>query len=454
VELSQTQDLELKQILSQKQIQSLEILSLDISELQKFLENEYIENPLLEQSPHKKEDFLTDIDRFKNWYDDQYTSSVYKGEISAEEEKKHYVPEVQNKEQDVFLKLYLTSQLDRKSLSDREWEVIDFLINCLDEHGYFTEPISDIAVKLGVSTEMTDKCLERLRSLEPYGIFSSNLQNCLLRQLKEQQMLTEEMSRLIMNHLDDVSKGKLSAISRAMHISTNHVKKLIHILKGLNPYPLMNMKNDQVEYIVPDIYYKCENGKWSIQLNESNVSDYSVNEYYLKMMYETKDVELYEYFKSRWERVQFIFRCIEQRRETLFKISEYILENQKSFFSGKSALKPMTMSEAADAIQMHASTVSRACKGKYVSTPAGVISMRSLFSAAVGKSEEEGAVNAREIKEKIKDIISNENASKPYSDAAIARLLEQQEIHISRRTAAKYREALGIPGSYERKEIF
>lgn len=454
MELSQTQDLGLKQILSQKQIQSLEILSLDISELQKFLENEYIENPLLEQSPHKKEDFLTDIDRFKNWYDDQYTSSVYKGEISAEEEKKHYVPELQNKEQDVFLKLYLTGQLDRKSLSDREWEVIDFLIDCLDEHGYFTEPISDIAVKLGVSIEMTDKCLERLRSLEPYGIFSSNLQNCLLRQLKEQQMLTEEMSRLVMNHLDDVSKGKLSTISRAMHISTNHVKKLIHILKGLNPYPLMNMKNDQVEYIVPDIYYKCENGKWSIQLNESNVSDYSVNEYYLKMMYETKDVELYEYFKSRWERVQFIFRCIEQRRETLLKISEYILENQKSFFSGKSALKPMIMSEAADAIQMHASTVSRACKGKYVSTPVGVISMRSLFSAAVGKSEEEGAVNAREIKEKIKDIISNENASKPYSDAAIARLLEQQEIHISRRTAAKYREALGILGSYERKEIF
>ena len=294
--------------------------------------------------------------------------------------------------------------------------------------------------------------LYTLQQLEPYGIFSPGLQESLLHQLDALDINSEVLTQMILYHLNDMAEGKISNISRSLHIPTTEVRKNIEIITRLNPRPLSGFSSGTNSYIIPDIIFEKEADNWTIRLNDSWVGNYSLNDYYLKMMNSSSDTELISYFKEKLRRVQFILNSIEQRRQTILSIAEIILDIQRDFFENNAPLIPMTMSDVAKRAGIHTSTVSRAVKGKYLQYTGGSLFLKNLFASSVS-SHDNADITPMVVKQFIKEFIESENKKRPYSDQALVKLLAEQNVHVSRRAIAKYREELGIKGSFDRRVI-
>lgn len=437
--------LQQRQQLSQAQIQSLEILSMDSAELNQLLKNEYLENPLLD---HNESQSLDNVTEPLSPYYESDTSSWHQTHPLAEDEDKRGNDFSAPKENQ--LRDYLLTQLDIKLYTKQEWQLFSYMIGCLDDNGLFTMPLEEVAVKTGAPKSLVQQCLTILQGLEPYGIFSPNLQECLLCQLNSLNMNTGTLSRIIRCHLQDVADGKISNISRDLHISTVEVRKNIELIARLNPRPLSGFYSEANSYIIPDIILQKEGQDWSIQLNDSWIENYQINDYYLKMMASSSDQDLIDYFKNKLSRIQFILDSIEQRRRTILSIVQIILDIQRGFFENDAPLVPTTMADVAEKAGIHTSTVSRAIRGKYMQYPGGNIFVKNVFTAPVS-SHKQGNITPMLVKQYIKEFVEAENKQKPYSDLALSKLLEEQNIHVSRRVIAKYREELGIRGSFDRR---
>ena len=458
--------LQQKQQLSQSQIQSLEILSMDSLELNQFLKNEYLENPLMEHTEGGAEsepessakceaETVRGIDSGAENTQAEPLTSYYEpgnGSYLSTDDDDNSRRRDFSAPRENSLRDYLLSQLDSRLYSRQEWDLFIYMTGCLDDSGFFTMPVSEVAEKNDVPEELVNRCLYTLQQLEPYGIFAANLQECLLHQLDALDLNSETLTQMILCHLDDIAGGKISNISRTLHISTAEVRRNIEVITRLNPRPLSGFGSGTNTYIIPDIIFQKEHDDWSIRLNDSWVENYHLNDYYIKMMQTSSDEELVAYFKEKLRRVQFILSCIEQRRQTILSISRIILDIQRDFFENRSALVPMTMADVASRAGIHTSTVSRAIKGKYLQYTGGSIFVKSLFSASVS-SHDTGSVTPMMVKQYIKEFIESENRQKPYSDQALTKLLEEKNIHVSRRVIAKYREEMGIKGSFDRKAL-
>ncbi|MFW5646988.1 MAG: RNA polymerase sigma-54 factor, partial [Acetivibrio ethanolgignens] len=245
--------LEQQQQLSQQQIQSLQLLAMDNIELEGFLQNEHLENPLLEYSSQGTGLRKGEVDAF--WNRDIRESA-------AEENK---------------IKPYLQEQLPMEKFTQKEWELFEFLIDCLDEHGFFKGNIEEIAKMNHVSCQSVEKCLEELRLLEPVGIFAENLQECLLRQLEVLGISNPDLEKIIKEHLEDVAEGKISSISRELKLSTLQVRKYIAMIEHLNPCPMAGFSTGETKYIVPDMIAVQGESGWEILLNDSWMGDYGLN---------------------------------------------------------------------------------------------------------------------------------------------------------------------------------
>ncbi|SCG92607.1 RNA polymerase factor sigma-54 [uncultured Clostridium sp.] len=435
--------LQQRQQLSQSQIQSLEILAMDSLELNHLLKNEYLENPMMEHAEGTSEDNYSEP--LTAYY--ETSAGSY---ISTDEEDDRRRDFSAPKED--LLQEYLLSQLDIKLYSPQEWSLFHYLIDCLDDNGFFTMPVEEVAQKNNVPLDFVKQCLYTLKQLEPYGIFSPNLQESLLHQLDALDMNNEVLTQMILYHLHDIAEGKISNISRSLHISTADVRKNLEIITRLNPRPLSGFNSGTNGYIIPDIIFQKENDSWTVRLNDSWVRNYSLNDYYLKMMNSSSDTELIAYFKEKLRRVQFILNSIEQRRQTILSIAEIILDIQQDFFDNNGPLVPMTMSDVANRANIHTSTVSRAVKGKYLQYTGGSLFLKNMFTTSVSR-QDNGSVTPMVVKQYIKEFIEAENKQKPYSDQTLVKLLSEQNIHVSRRAIAKYREELGIKGSFDRRTI-
>ncbi len=431
--------LEQKQTLSQSQIQSLEILAMDSMELSRMLYDEYLENPVLdytgtEPGPVKTQEL-----------EGEYVGTpFYQHGEDLNEKNDGNIPD----QGEDTVKTYILWQLDRSRYSDREWAAVEYMTDCLDDNGFFSAPLEEVAAACGITCGQAARCLEDLRQLEPYGIFAQDLKHCLLKQIQVLGLEDTELWTMVDGYLEAVAAGKISEISRGMRLSTARVRKCISQISELNPRPLAGFGTEKTSYIVPDIILRKEDGEWYGELNDSWMENYRINDYYLKMMKESAEQELVQYFREKLERVRFLMSSIEQRRQTILSVVNYVADRQKAFLEGRGPLVPMTMSDAAESLGIHPSTVSRAVRGKYMQYPNGSIFMKSLFTASAGKEE---AVTVMEVKQCLKELIEGENREKPYSDKELSEKLEERGIHVSRRSIAKYREEMGIRGSFERR---
>ena len=443
MEMNYGVSLEQKQQLSQNQIQSLEVLAMDSMELSAFLQDEYLENPLLDYSGDH--DMAGGREDIRQTYEQApLLERTYEDTAEEEDRRRKDIPMPEQAD----IKNYILEQIPAGACNR---ELAEFMTDCLDDTGFFTTPVEEVAQKTGVSEDEVRWTLKLLQELEPYGIFAPDLQHCLLKQLELQGLKNTMAYKIVENHLQDVADGKISVISRALKLSTAEVRRCIEQIAKLNPRPLGEFGAARMDYVVPDIIFRKENGKWEMELNDGWVEDYHINDYYLRMMKEASDPELSAYFRKKLERVRFVMNSIAQRRQTMMQISGQILKLQEEFLSGTGFLKPMTMTDVADQMGIHTSTVSRAIKGKYIQYPGGTVLMKNLFSTSVSAADGDMSVGVMQIKELIKELIRSEDKKKPYSDQKLVELLKEQGIAVSRRAVAKYREELGIRGSFDRK---
>lgn len=294
--------------------------------------------------------------------------------------------------------------------------------------------------------------VSRLKELEPVGIFAFSLEECLVLQVLGMEQ-EAALCTIIRNHLQDVADGKVSTISRGLKLSSVEVRKLIHVIRNLNPRPLNGYGGDRAQYVFPDIILSYQDGQWSVSLNDKWAGNISINEFYVHMMETAQDEELKNYFEEKLKRARFIMNAVEQRRRTLEGITEGILKRQAGYFLGKEPLKPMTLEEIAAEREIHKSTVSRAIRDKYILTPAGCLLIRDLFTTGIsagGKTRED--VSRNTVKSRLKALVDQEDKKYPCSDEQLAKLLEAEGMAISRRTVAKYRMELGIGGAFSRRE--
>lgn len=434
-----------KQILTQQQLQSLELLSMCNTDLIGFLNAEYLENPLLEQDgdpvPEPHESLRA-----------QSESSFPLSSGRGADPSVTRAAELARDPSDRSLKTYIMDQLDFSLYHHTDWLVIDYLIDNLDDNGFYTQTAADTAKHLGVPEPIVQTCLNALRCAEPHGIFAANLPACLLAQAEALGRLNQVLESIILYHLEDISNGKISTITRALGISSLEARKYIAFITTLNPRPLSGFFSGSNTYIVPDVIFSRKDGEWEVILNHSQIDNFHLNDYYLKMIRESTDPELQEYFEKKLERIRFIFNSIEQRRATILSVCQEILTLQAPFFEGRLPLAPMTMTQVAADLNIHVSTVSRAVNDKYIQYPAGCILIKSLFSAAVSKKQDQEGITAEQIKKHIAGLVRQEDPKKPFSDQALTELLAKEGIAISRRGITKYREELGIKSSYERKD--
>ena len=403
MELKAGISLQTKQALSQMQVESLNILAMSMTELKDFLQKEEIENPLLEFSAERGEEAAPVI--YKE------TERFYNG-TERENSRENELYEIEDSEKSI--EDLVNMQLHWKKISETDRKIVE-------------------------------------QELEPQGIFASGLEECLLIQV--QGMDEEEiLSEMIKHHLQNIAEGKISTISRALKLSSAEVRKMIHVIKELNPRPLNGIGGDKAQYIVPDVLLSHQDGVWNIELNDKWTGNLQSNDYYIHMMETAQDQELKSYFENKLRRARFIINAVEQRRETLTGITREILKRQEPYFLGTGQLKPMTLEEIADALEIHKSTVSRAIRDKYLRAPSGCFLFRSLFTTGIPSGDGNGDVSRNAVKAKLKEFVAAEDKKKPWSDEQLAGLLQDAGMPISRRTVAKYRMELGIGGAFQRKD--
>lgn len=404
--------LDQRQTLSQSQIQFLEILSMDNIELATFLQKEYLENPILECYSGTEGSYTTD--------------DILESAAAVD------VNQIQD---------YLLGQLKLSEYTAVEQKVLYYLTNCLEDSGLFVMPIEEVAKALQVKEEIIATCLQDLQQLEPYGVFAPDLPHCLIRQLEVQGIHDGFLEEIILKYLSEVAAGNIGAISRGLGLTTLQVKKYLSVIKSLNPKPLSGFSNEISTYLVPDLILQKTSGTWEVLLNDHWIGDYGLSSYYLELMNTTRDAQLIDFFKAKAQRASFLMKCIEQRRSTLLRLGEILLNYQLDYFEERAPLKPMTMAEIGDQLKVHGSTVSRCAKGKYLQYPKGTVLIKDLFSAS----------EASPVKALLTELISGENPHTPYTDQTLLQLLKEKNFSLSRRVIAKYREELGIKSSYERK---
>jgi len=432
--------LQTKQMLSQLQVESLNILAMSMTELKDFLQNEEIENPIVEYTNGSGEDAapvtFKETERFYNGSD-------------REDSRENELYEIEDSEKS--LEDLVNMQLQWKHMGDTERKIVDFCIQSLDQSGYLTIPLQEIAKDLGVTEEQVMRVLSVLKELEPQGIFASGLEECLLMQVRgmDEEEILEDMIR---NHLQDIAEGKISTISRCLKISSAEVRKMIHVIRSLNPRPLNGIGGEKAQYILPDVLLEFQDGQWNIELNDKWTGNLQINDFYIHMMETAQDQELKTYFENKLRRARFIMNAVEQRRTTLLGITREILKRQEDYFLGKGQLRPMTLEEIGDALQIHKSTVSRAVRDKYLRSPSGCVLFRSLFTTGIASSDGKGDVSRNTVKTKLKELVASEDKKKPWSDEQLAGLLQDAGMPVSRRTVAKYRMELGIGGVFQRKD--
>lgn len=431
------QKLETKLSLTPQVKQSLEILKYSLEELDQFIREEANANPLIEL---REPNHLLEMARVQNANASSFTGNEFLNPILN-------VPH-----QEESTEIYLMEQLAvQKGLTKIDREIVLYYIRNLNESGYLACDIEDTAERFRVSAEKCEELVGVLQSFEPAGIGARNLAECLYLQVIQREDAPKLTRKFIQNHLEDLAEGNFRMVADIYDLAVEEVEIVFAYIKQLNPRPLMEVESRRQEYIIPDILVEEWNGEWMIHINDSFLPQISINTYYEELLRTNGDRETKEYLKTKLSDAFLLMRGIEQRHETLYKVTEVILQKQLGFLQKlKNGLVPLRLKDVADSIGLHESTVSRTIRHKYIQTPQGTLALKTFFVRGV-KTQSGEVESPLVIKEKIKEIIEKESFEKPLSDQKIANLLLAEGIPIARRTIAKYREELGIPQSTIRR---
>jgi RNA polymerase sigma-54 factor len=350
---------------------------------------------------------------------------------------------------------HLIWQLEISKLDPRELWIGEAIVDALNEDGYLTESTDAIARSLCVDLPVTQDDVEHvlafLQTLDPAGAGARDLAECLrlqLEQLDPQTPGLELALAIAAKNLQEVADRDLAALGRKFDADEETLRVALALIRGCNPRPGASFTTGQPEYLVPDVFVKRRDHGWSVEVNPAAMPRLRVNQTYASLVSRAAD---YATLRAQLQEARWLVRSLEIRHETLLKVARAIVQRQSSFLEqGEEAMQPMILRDIADAVSMHESTISRVTTGKYMHTPRGIFEFRYFFSSHVTGDDGED-VSSVAIRARIRKLISDELPDKPYSDAQLAQVLAGEGIKVARRTVAKYREAMGLGSSSERR---
>jgi RNA polymerase sigma-54 factor len=289
--------------------------------------------------------------------------------------------------------------------------------------------------------------------MDPAGIGARNLGECIALQLQQLQPDTPGLStalQIAAHYLDEVAHHQYSSIRKQLHASEEELEQALVLVRGCQPRPGASIHSSAPDYIVPDVFVRRTEQGWSVEINPASIPRIRVNQSYAGMLGRSSD---FSAMRTQLQEARWLIRSLEIRNETLIKVARCIVQRQTAFLEeGEESMQPMILKDVADAVEMHESTISRVTTNKYMHTPRGVFEFRYFFSSHVSGSDG-SELSSTAIRAKIRKLVAAEEADKPLSDSRIAEILSEDGIQVARRTVAKYREALGIPPSSERKRV-
>jgi len=469
-------NLELKQkqalVMTPKLQQALKLLQMPAIELQQMLKQEIIENPLLEEVDEVeeiREEEMEEESRVESGngddednekseeeridWDEYFRSGWEMGYGLGEETQEEFFEKVPVAKRSFTEQLI--SQLRIATDDEATIEIGDYLIGSLDESGYLTCDLEEVANTFGITSEQVEKVLKIIHTFEPPGVGARNLQESLLIQLESRNLGDSLAATIIRDHFEDFKHKKYLEISKKLKISIQEVQNQVAVISTLDPKPGLQIMTEDPRYVIPDLVVELIEGKYVVYLNDKNIPRLRVSQAYQEeLLKDAKDGnrETREFIQSRMKSAKWLIQTIEQRRKTMVKVMECIADKQRDFFErGTAFLKPLTLQQVASEINMHESTVSRVTTNKYVQTPRGVFELKFFFSSSLG-TQDGGEISAKSAKDRIRRIIEAEDANNPLSDQKIADILKKEGLNIARRTVAKYREQLNILPARMRKQ--
>lgn len=356
---------------------------------------------------------------------------------------------------------YLKWQLELSRLSERDKIIGAAIIDAVNTSGYLEVSVEELYQDL--AQQLTDLELEEVRAVlhqvqnfDPPGVAAANLGECLaiqLRQLPETTPWREEALRIITEHLEDLSKQNVAALKSALGLDDEKLEQVMDLIRSLNPRPGRDFDHEEPPYVIPDVFVTKKNGRFEVSINPELAPKLRINPFYSSLVKRADKNQDNLSMKAHLQEARWFLRSLQSRSETLLKVAQCIVQKQQAFFEhGEIAMKPMVLKDVAEELGMHESTVSRVTTNKYMHTPSGIYEFKYFFSSHVS-TQTGGCCSATAIKAFIKELIAHENPAKPLSDLKIAQLIQAKGINVARRTVAKYREAMHIPPSSERKRL-
>jgi RNA polymerase sigma-54 factor len=463
-----------KQILTPGLVQMVSVLALNRLELREMINQEIMANPVLEELPEegvaaenytdeaflKKETEKVPETEAPNPFDEfdfgsfftQYLDTGAERAASGEHE------EIEKPSFEKFLSSpasladHLTWQLSVGICTETVRKIAEAIIGNLDENGYLTATLEEIAQSGDYSMEDVEEALAMVQEFDPPGVGARDLRECLLLQLKvldPQNTLTQEIIR---DHLKLLQNNQLKEVSRAVNRPLELVKRAIDVIKRLDPKPGLRYNKTEPRLVEPDVQFRKVDGEWQVFMNDDDLPQLRLNPTYRRLLArDAADRDVRNYVKERFTAAIQLMKNIEQRKHTILRVCQSILRRQGEFLDyGPDHLKPMMIKEVAEEVGVHPSTVSRAVANKYVHTPQGVLELRSFFSESVNGPQ--GAeMSLLSLKRRVKQMIEEEDAVRPLTDEQITKKLSEEGIRVTRRTVAKYREDLRIPSTHRRR---
>jgi len=461
--------------------QAIKMLQMPTIELEALVEQELLENPVLEELPLEdlqgagttepeevsapaedpgktegdklaegKIELNDDWEKFFEDGSDAYATVPSGFSAPLDEEYDRVIPD------EVSLRQELERQLDIALTGESDREIGLTILNSLDRDGCLAAPLEEISDQTGHPLQEVERILEVIHTFEPPGIGARNLSECLEIQYKARGMDSPLMLEVIRNHIEDLEHKRYQNIVRALKITLQEVQDLADEIAKFEPRPGRTLTAFENEYVTPDVFVEKIDGQWQVRLNDDGIAPLRISPKYRQML-ESRDKldrETLKYIRSRLHSAVDLIKNIEQRKQTLYRVSQEIVNQQYEFLdNGIACLKPMRLRDVADVVGVHETTVCRVVNGKYVDTPQGLFELKYFFSGGLESNDGGDNASAKSVMALVKDLIENEDSKKPLSDQKISNLLKARGINIARRTVAKYRDFMGILPTSMRKRV-
>ncbi len=463
--LSLDMSMKLQQKLSFQMIQSLKLLQVNTLQLEQMLKTELEMNPVLEasedldeiQDEEAKEEETTDeesedddeldVDEDSIDWEEYLEEGFDLGSRQTEEVDRNQEYREPTPVYHPSLEEHLSNQLAEKTLSPERELLVHFLIGSLDPDGFLRLSVDEISDATGANPYEVEEAMNVLWSLEPAGIGARTLQECLAIQVRRLHRQDTLAFRIVTEGWSLFERLKVPDLARKFGVSLKDIQEAIDEVKKLHPKPGYLVSPDSSATIIPDLIVEKVDGEFIVNLNDRSVPLLHISRAYADMLKRGSNVDrdVKKYVREKFNNATWLIRSIEQRKSTMLKVMYAIIEKQRDFFEkGPPNLKPLKLQDVADMIEMHISTVSRVTSNKYVQTPHGIYELKYFFIEGVGKDGDGEDVSSAKIRNRIRELVENENSQRPMSDQRIADVLSKEDLKVARRTVAKYREQMKI----------